>query len=71
MVMPALLLQKPHSSSKAHEHVVCLQRQLNSWQMGDINNLVSEGRTIQRRLKQNYRHTYSGKEEQTTRLFTN
>ena len=25
MVMPALLLQKPHSSSKAREHVVCLR----------------------------------------------
>ena len=70
MVMPALLLQKPHSSSKAREHVVCLQRRLDSWQIGDINNLVIEGRTIQHRLKQNHRHARSSKEEQTTRLFT-
>ena len=71
MVMPALFLHKPHSSSKAREHVVCLQQRLDTWQLGgDINNLIIEGRTIQHRLKQNHRHTHTDKEEQTTRLVT-
>ena len=61
MVMPGLLLQKPHSSSKSCEHVICLQRRLDSWQMVDINNLIIEGRTIQHRFKQNHRHTHTDK----------
>ena len=63
-----------HCSFKNHtlhqKHVVCLQQRLDSWQVGDINNLIIEGRTIQHRLKQNHRHTRTNKEEQTTHLFT-
>ena len=53
MVMPILLLQKPHASSKAREHANCLHRRLQAWQEGDINSLIIEGCTIQHRLKQN------------------
>ena len=53
MVIPALLLQKPHPTSKSRENVACLQRRIQLWQKGDINNLIIEGRTIQQRLKKN------------------
>jgi len=56
MVMPVLLLQKPHPSSKSQDHVACLHRRLDSWKTGDINNLMIEGRTIQHRLKQGQDH---------------
>ena len=55
IVLPILLLQKPHQRSKAKEHTSCLTRRLESWLKGDINELLNEGRTIQNRLidKQN------------------
>ena len=34
MVMPALLLQKPHPRSKAKDHVLSLERRLNLWSNG-------------------------------------
>ena len=48
--MPILLLQKPHAKSRTYEHVAWLERRLASWQRGDIDTLVQEGRTIQRRF---------------------
>ncbi len=68
MIMPTLLLQKPHESSKTREHVACLHRRLQAWQEGDINNLVIEGRTIQHRLKK-YRRTSRESEQQIGRRF--
>ena len=56
MIMPALILQKPHASSKARDHVICLQRRLISWQEGDIDNLMREGRTIQQHLRKTSSH---------------
>ena len=50
IVMSILLLQKPHPSSKPRDHTVCLERCLKAWCEGDINSLVIEGRTIQKRL---------------------
>ena len=70
MVIPALLLQKPHPTSKSREHVACLQRRIQLWQKGDINNLIIEGRTIQQRLKKIYTHIGSDKEQQSIRRFT-
>ena len=70
MVMPSLLLRKPHASSKACEHADCLHRRLQAWQKGDVNNLVIEGRTIQARLKQNSRNMSCVSEQQTARRFT-
>ena len=50
MVMPALLLQKPHPKSKAKEHSLYLNRRLKQWIDGDINGLLDEGPVIQKRL---------------------
>ena len=50
MTMPSLLLQKPHRSSKVKEHIHCLECRLKLWTEGDLNGLLREGRTIQRRL---------------------
>ena len=47
MVMPALLLQKPHPRSKAKEHTLHLERHLRLWAEGDLGGLLKEGRTIQ------------------------
>lgn len=47
VVLPTLLLQKPSSKSKKHN--TYLERRLNSWLDGNLNDL-SEGRTIQRRI---------------------
>ena len=44
MVMPALLLQKPHSKSKAKEHTTHLDRRLKQWMEGDIEGLQRRGR---------------------------
>ena len=50
MIMPSLLLQKSHRTSKAKDHVAQLERRLKSWEDGDIDSLLLEGRTIQRQL---------------------
>ena len=50
MTMCALLLQKPSHSSKAKDHVACLERRMATWKAGDLNELLEEGLTIQRRL---------------------
>ena len=47
MVMPALLLQKPHPRSKAKDHTIHLERRLRLWSEGD---LMKEGYTIQHHL---------------------
>ena len=47
IVLPILLLQKPHRRSKTKDHTACLERRLRAWKEG---NLILEGRTIQSRL---------------------
>ena len=49
MTLPSLLLQKPHRSSKAKEHVQCLERHLKLWEEGDLEGLL-QGPTIQQHL---------------------
>ena len=49
-VLCALLLQKPSRTSKAHDHIQCLQRRLKTWRAGAIDDLVQEGKIIQSRL---------------------
>ena len=46
MVASQILLQKPHCSSKARDHVAALSRRLDAWQEGDLR----EGRAIQSHL---------------------
>ena len=55
MVMPVLLLQKPHPKSKAKEHIVHLNRRLKQRMNGDIIDLPDEGRVIQQRLGRQHR----------------
>jgi len=47
MLMPILLLQKPHARSKTKHHMKCLKRHLSHWNAGDIDALLDECRTIQ------------------------
>ena len=51
MVASVLLLQKPHSSSKAKDHASALERRLCAWNEGDLDGLLREGRTIQAQLQ--------------------
>ena len=51
MVLPALLLQKPHKQSKSCEHIKCLECHLHLWQEGDIDALLKEGSVIQLHLR--------------------
>ena len=50
MVMPSLLLQKPSYKSTSKEHSQCLDRRMTQWECGDFNAILSEVRTIQKRL---------------------
>ena len=50
MVMPHLLLQKSHHTSKVKDHVAQLERRLKTWTNGDLDQLLHEGRTIQKQL---------------------
>ena len=50
VVMPILLLQRPHSPSKTKEHVACSERRLRTWNEGNLNELRLEGKTIQNRF---------------------
>ena len=47
VLLPILLLQKPTRRSKAKVHSSCLERRLNTWLRGDLDELLKEGRTIQ------------------------
>ena len=47
MIMPALLLQKPHAKSKSADHFKHLERRLQLWSDGNFESLLDEGRTIQ------------------------
>ena len=58
MLIPSLLLQKPHAKSKSTDHSKCLRDRLSSWKEGDIEKLMNEGRAIQSRLCQS-RHPRS------------
>ena len=68
-VMPILLLQKPHAKSKTYEHVACLERCMASWHRGDIDTLVQEGRTIQRRFRLASTPSDSNHQQLKTRKF--
>ena len=50
MLIPNLLMQKPSQQSKAKEHNNKLSERLQLWKEGNIETLLKEGRTIQKRL---------------------
>ena len=66
MVMPALLLQKPHPRSKAKDHVMYLERRLQLWGSGKLKELLDEGHTIQHQLSRKP----PKQQEDTARIFT-
>ena len=68
MTMPALLLQKPHTRSRAKEHTTHLDRRLHLWRAGKIHELIHEGRTIQQNLSRNH-HRGRKPTEQIARIF--
>ena len=68
-VASILLLQKPHRKSKPKDHVNCLERRMNQWRDGDINELMIEGRALQQRLPKLTRDQDA--EEHLTRTFSN
>ncbi len=55
IVMPQLLLQKPHQKSKTKEHITCLKRRLELWKDGDLTSLLNEASTTQYRLEKSFR----------------
>ena len=57
MIMPQLLLQKPSRDSKAKVHSIALNKRLDLWNQGNLQQLVNESRTIQNRLPTNREKT--------------
>ena len=68
MIFPILLLQKPIPSSKNKQHIAHLEKQLNQWNDGNIDELVREGRSIQKQLCKNTR--CRPQQQNKTRVFT-
>ena len=54
IVIPHLLLQKPHHSSKTKENIPSVKRRMELWKDGDLGSLLKEALTIQHRLKKFY-----------------
>jgi len=67
MVMPSLLLQRPHARSNNKDHIQCLEDRLLKWKKGDLDRLVHEGRTIQSQL--NVHQSHHQDEGRTARSF--
>ena len=55
MVLPALLLQKPHTQSKSREHVKCLNATCLFGVRGNFETLLVEGQTIQQHPQHSHR----------------
>ena len=47
MVLPALLHQKPHLTSKTKDHINCIERRYRLWKEENFEALLEEGRVIQ------------------------
>jgi hypothetical protein len=67
-VLPILLLQKPSRTSKSKDHVKHLQRRMDLWREGSIEELLDEGKCIQKRLP---KVTSSSDDESISRIFRN
>ena len=50
IVLLATVLQKPSMKSKAKDHQECLTKRLALWKEGEIESLLREGRSIQKRI---------------------
>ena len=69
MVMCSLLLQKPHRSAKTRDFIASLERRLDLWGKGEIQELLQEGQVIQGRLATGRAHTNDFKVEDISRHF--
>ena len=67
MILPVLLLQRPHPKSKPKDHTRCLGDRMAKWIEGDIDSLVHECISIQSRL--NHRKRHSREDGQIARSF--
>ena len=67
-VLPSLILQKPHCSSKKKEHIKCIERCMQLWKDGNLDDLLKEGQTIQQHLHKPTRDQRS--EKQLARSFS-
>ena len=70
MVMPALILQKPHKNSKSHENLKCVTRRMELWKSGDISALLHECRAIQRLLSKPSKRSAQPEDDAACRGFT-
>ena len=66
--MPALHLQKPFRKSKSRDHSAALKRRLDAWRDGKFLSLLSEGKTIQKRLSTNRNAENSQIQQRFSRL---
>ena len=67
MVLPALLLQRPHPKSGIKVHVQCLEDKLERWKKGDIGSFCHECLSIQNNLR--HRHHENRDEVKKARAF--
>ena len=70
MIMPILLLQRPYAKSKDSDYVKLLTRRLSLWDRGDIDSLVSEGRTLQHQFSQSAKHKLVSDDALVARRFS-
>ena len=52
-ILPHLLCQRTHEKSRTTEDRKALERRLELWEKGDVQNLVKEAETLQRKVKKN------------------
>ena len=70
MIMPALLLQKPHQTAKMKESINHLQRRMALWgKGGPIDKLLMEGCVIQHQIFKKKRLEKENSAENRPRLF--
>ena len=71
IILPPLLLQKPARISKNKDHIRCIERRFPLWRNRQIDELLAEGRTLQKsKLSTNRNYIYVT-EDPDARLFAN
>ena len=71
LIMPALLLQRPHDTSTTKENVSSLDRRLQLWSEGSSADLLSEGKLIQSRLRRVSPNSGSHNDDHRAAVFAN
>ena len=68
VVIFPLVLQKPTRDSKAADHKRYLEKRLKAWKTGELDDLLKEGRVIQKRLKRKKKSKSVRKEKRFIQL---